>query len=132
MKVYSTDKSKFFELIFNNDDDLPLCEVIADFGDFRGRNDSVYLENMEKFISLLDKYLTQRNIVATLQGTYDFELTFYSKSGETFVKIKIGNTVCSPGGNEDFGVYGEFSIDDEYLNTYIQDLRKSQKNKRGF
>jgi hypothetical protein len=128
MKIYSTDKSKFFELIFNNCDDLPFYQVIVDFGDFKGTNDSVYLENIEDFISLLDKYITDRNIVATLKGTYDFELTFYTKSGTTFVKINIGNTVCSPGGNEDFGVYGEFSIDQEYLNAYIQDLRTIQRN----
>ena len=126
MKIYSTDKSKYIELIELDYDGLSFIEAKADFGTFKGSNDSISFELMEEFINDFDSYITDWSIKPVLTGTYDFKIEIYSKSNKTFIKATIGNTVCSPDWNENFGVYGQFQIEEEYLNQYLYEFKQLQ------
>jgi hypothetical protein len=123
MKLYSTDKTKFVEIILDNFGGVPFIEAVVDFGIFQGGNSSIHLENPNQFIRDFDSYITDRSINPVLKGTYDFQLSFYAKSLKTFLKVNIGDINSSPSGTEWFGVYGEFAIDDEYLIQYLEHFK---------
>jgi hypothetical protein len=126
MKIRSSDPTFFIELISDNYDDVHFTEVRAKFGDFGGRNDSVHLENLAEFVRELDEFISDRSKTPELVGTYGFRLTFFANTpaGRPRVRCNLGNRVCHPEGNRDFGVYGEFEIDTEYLNQYLKEFRE--------
>lgn|GEM_PF-2558144 len=126
MKIRSSDHKFFIEFISDNYDGVHFMEVRAKFGDFGGRNDSVYLENLPEFVREFDEFISNRSKTPELIGTYGFRLTFFANTpaGRPRVRCNLGNTVCHPEGNRDFGVYGEFEIDTEYLNQYLKEFRE--------
>ena len=126
MKIRSSDPEFFIELISDNYDGVHFVEVRAKFGDFNGRNNNVHLENLSEFAHELDEFISDTTETPELKGTYGFRLTFFARSpaGRPRVRCNLGNTVCHPEGNRDFGIYGEFEIDPEYLNQYLAEIRE--------
>ncbi len=125
MKIRSGDPEFFIELVPDNYDGVQFVDVLARFGGFSGSN-NVLLENLPEFIRELDAFISDRTRTPELRGTYGFSLTFFARSpvAGPRVRCNLGNTVSRPEGTRDFGVYGEFETDAEYLSRYVADFRE--------
>ena len=128
MKILSNDRSEYIEIkrkpeekyFFENIEDYPFYTIEANFGNFRGFNNSISWHNLDRFVHDLDLYISDRQQKVKLTGTYNFCLEIYSQSNTSQLKLEMSGEKYP----HQFDLRGGFVLDDEYLNTYLEDFKK--------
>ena len=79
------------------------------------------LLRIAKFAETLDRFVTDRNLTPSLEGTYDSHLTFRAAGSQVILELLIGDRIS--GDQTSYGINGAFEIDQSYLNGYVTDFR---------
>lgn len=74
-----------------------------------------------KFAETFDRFVTDRSLTPSLEGTYDSHLTFRAAGPHVILEILIGDRIS--GDPTSYGINGAFEIDQSYLNQYVTDFR---------
>jgi len=125
MQIKSSHSGNYIEIDSYSADRAMYFMISAKLGHFTGENNAIQLFELKEFSRELDQFVTNRNLNPKLKGSHGFELSFSSKkeNGHPWLSLKLCD--YAPIDNEDhrlplFCVSGEFEINHEYLNSYVE------------
>ncbi|MFN7141149.1 MAG: hypothetical protein ACK4UN_17610 [Limisphaerales bacterium] len=129
MRISSSDGKAWIEISRNDENDFPsfafACAINIGHGNFAASNSSLTFLNLAEFAEALDKFILQRDIKPSLEGTYDSYLKVWRPNGKNEVMLSfcVGDAFCGWPGTSEFKLHGEFPIEQEALNSLVSGFR---------
>ena len=129
MKIQSSIGNSFIEFDDYSYDGGLYFIVKAKLENFTGENNDIAPLNVVEFVRDLDAFIMDRSLNPTLKGSDGFELSLksYNSAGHPWVSVKV----CDYGARDNeynheplICLQGEFEINHEYLNAYLEYFRK--------
>lgn len=129
MKIYSIDRNSWLSVELNVDEENDYSSfsirsnIDINHCKFYGENTDVYFYNIAEFATEFDKFILDRTVKPTLEGTYDTYLSFESKSNSIVVSLCIGGSTSGEI-NQAYSIKGGFEISQENLNDVLRFFQK--------
>ena len=130
MKIYSSDKRSWIELVKSEDGYAEGvmqigCEVDLNHGSFSALNSDVCVLNLGEFISSVDAFVTDRRISPCLKGSYDTEIRLSCPKNPLVVVLSfsIGDAYAGYSEPVNYTLAGAFEISQETLIEVLGELR---------
>lgn len=124
LRITSPDRHSWLELRPFQDEsgyyDACEFEVCIDYGhgSFRGVNRDVQFLNLQEFQSTFDRFITDRSLHPSLNGTYDCLVMFQGHGIKVELRFCLGDAFCGgASGTEETRIRGAFAVDGEQLNA---------------
>lgn len=130
MRIVSSDRRSHLDVTRNPGDGLPSfamsCVVDTGHARFSASNVDVQLLDLRAFADLLDRFISDRGLSPTLEGTYGSFIKVSAlarRPRDVVLSFAVGDASCEAAVTLEHRLDTAFPIDQEALNSLVADLR---------
>ena len=129
MKIESIDKKSYIFIDHSGDEDYSSFQFGAHIdishGSFSAKNNDIQFINLSKFISILDEFITNRDLEPELTGTYNTFLRFYNLKGKNTVmlQLSLGDMFSGYSETVNYSLNGCFELNQEDLLCFLNSIK---------
>lgn len=137
MRISSVDRRSHLDITRNPGDGSPSfamsCVVDTGHARFCASNVDVHLPDLGAFADHLDRFISDRSLAPTLEGTYGSFIKVHApahRSTVVLLRFAVGDASCEAAVTLEHRLDAAFPIDQEALNSLVADLRELACRKR--
>lgn len=129
MRIVSIDKNSWITLERNSDEGHSTfkfeASVELNYDSFNAKNIDMHFLNFQDFLADYNAFITDRNLIPSLNGTYDSYIKFEGRRNNSiFLCFNLGSAFAGYSETAYYFLKGEFEVSSEYLNNYYEEFKK--------